>query len=588
MLPLVKDASEAARAEAEPQPAPGTTNADKPKTPAQNLGHFWRIADRYYGDTALIASMQAAGHKAEHTGFGSFSIALPGGRLHFNRAQDERLFEEQVGRVHTLDPQGDVDLPKVLADLEAAGLAASGGEWETMPTSYPPPKEPILAGVPAPPEPAFAAPAEPVTSDDEPAEDLPAPTVPAEEGGLEFSIDPKELQGALNLIKRVSDPRDSALSQVQIECRGHVIFRVGAPAQFFELRLQSTRCAAMGAATVEVKPLLDAPRTLGKQRLVIRKVAHEPHLRLSAGGRQVELATSGYTPIGLESDPTHVVSLPGDVLADMLHRTTFAVSRSKSREHLMVLHLESDGTALRLVSTDGHRMAVASTAATGTRALDGLQISVAAAERIETLVDQHLALARPRGRSAAREAPPVHLLVTAGSDTRAKMLIVRSELFTFAAAHVPVQFPRFQAVVPAIDKLGGLCVVQARELAEALASVARAKDNAVLEFGDALQVTNKAGEGEPVLRFAIRDVFVSGPPHRALVNPELLRPAIEAAIQNDRPYVGLAYEGQGALSPLVVTRWLADERPRDRREALAKLHAEVRDLNIAVIMPMRE
>ncbi|MFY0534046.1 hypothetical protein [Nannocystis pusilla] len=41
--------------------------------------------------------------------------------------------------------------------LEAAGLAVSGGQWETMPTSYPPSKEPILASVPASPEPAIAA-----------------------------------------------------------------------------------------------------------------------------------------------------------------------------------------------------------------------------------------------------------------------------------------------------------------------------------------------------------------------------------------------------------------------------------------------
>ena len=131
-----------------------------------------------------------------------------------------------------------------------------------------------------------------------------------------------------------------------------------------------------------------------------------------------------------------------------------------------------------------------------------------------------------------------------------------------------------------------MCVVQARELAEALASVARAKNNAVLEFGDALHVSNKPDDGEPALRFAIRDVFTSGPPRRVLVNPELLRPAIEAAAQGDRPFVALAYDDQAELGPLVVTRWLTDERPRDRREALATIHDEVRGLNLAIIMPM--
>lgn len=604
VIPLVEAASEAGRAEAPPrgttaEPPPETPSiarATPPESPAATptptlkLGHFWRIGDRYYGDTALIGSMEGAGYRAVHAGFGYFDLVSPKGKISFNRAQDERLFEEQSGRLHTLDPQGDVDLPAVLAALESAGLAASGGEWETMPTSYSPPKEPILSGVPAPSEPTFAAAAaedEPEPADDEPDDDAPAPAVAAEEGGLEFSIDPKELQGALNLIKRVSDLRAAGLSQVQIECHGHVIFRVGTPGQFFELRLQSTRCAAMGTATVEIKLLLDAPRTLGKQRITVRKAAHEPILRLTSGGRQVELPTTDYTPAALESDPVHALSLPADVLGDMLHRTTFAMSRDRARVNLTVLHVESDGESLLFAGIDGHRLAVASVPATGARALDGFQVTAVAAERVETLIDQHLALTRPRGRGKSRATPPVQILMSAETTTRPKMIVFRTELFTFAAAHVEGAYPTIRNVIPAVDTLAGLCVVGARELADALASIARAKDHAIFEFKDALHVTNKQKGDQPLLRFAIRDAFVSGPPLRFVLNPDLIRPAIDAALGDDRAFVGLAYPAESGAG-LVVTRWLAQERPRDRREALAKIHEEVRGGNLAVIMPMRE
>lgn len=592
LLPRIKAASEAERAESAPretpaEPAtPATTRATT--TTPRNVGHFWRIADRYYGDSALIGAMQAAGCRAEHAGFGYFDVVLPKGKISFNRAQDERLFEDQSGRLHTLEPQGDVDLPAVLAELEAAGHAAAGGEWETMPTSYPPPKDPILATVPPPPEPAATSEVEPEEVEEaEPEEsetEEPAPTVTAEEGGLEFSIDPKELQGALNLIKRAADLKADGLSQVQIECRGHVIFRVGVPAQFFELRLQSTRCAAMGDATVELKPLLDAQRILGKQRLTVRKVAHEPILRLVSGGREIEIATTGYTPVALQSEPAHVVSLPGDVLADMFHRTTFAIGRDRARPSLLNLRLESDGELLTFLASDGYRAALTSAPVAGTRELNGIQINVAAAERVETLLDQHLALSRPRGRG---RVPPVQILVAHASGERPKMLVFSSELFTFAVAHVSVAFPQVRRAVPNADALGGVAVVAARELVDAIKAISRAKDIVAVEFKDGLQISNLARDGKPALRFAVRDVFASGAPRRIVFDPELLGPALSAATGAERAYVGLAYPPD-ENPPLVVTRWLAEDLPRDRREALAQIQAEVRGQNFAVIMPRRE
>src|SRR5690606_12834400 len=178
------------------------------------------------------------------------------------------------------------------------------------------------------------------------------------------------------------------------------------------------------------------------------------------------------------------------------------------------------------------------------RALDGFQITAVAAERVETLIDQHLALTRPRGRGKSRATPPVQILMSAETTTRPKMIVFRTELFTFAAAHVEGAYPAIRNVIPAVDTLAGLCVVGARELADALASIARAKDHAIFEFKDALHVTNKQKGDQPLLRFAIRDAFVSGPPLRFVLNPDLIRPAIDAALGDDRAFVGLAYPAE--------------------------------------------
>nr|WP_143825558.1 hypothetical protein [Nannocystis exedens] len=264
------------------------------------------------------------------------------------------------------------------------------------------------------------------------------------------------------------------------------------------------------------------------------------------------------------------------------------MSRDPARVTLTNLRLESDGDALTFMASDGYRAALVSTPGSGARQLDGFQIDGAAAERIETLLEQHLSLVRPRGRGGARPVPLVQVLAAPASGERAKMLVFRSELFTFAAAHVAAGFPPIRKAIPHADALGGLAVVAARELVDAFAAIGRAKDIAVLEFRDGLQVTNQAKKGQPNLRFTVRDAFVSGPPRHFIMDPALMGPALAAATSDERAYIGLAFQSNDQFPPLVITRWPASERPRDRREALAKIHAEVRGQNLAVIMPRRE
>ena len=118
-----------------------------------------------------------------------------------------------------------------------------------MPTSYPPRKEPLLASVEPPPVETPASPApEPDDDDDTGTEDATAAA-----GGLHFTIDARELLGAINLLRRVSVLADEHLGLVEIECERHVILRVGDTTQFVELRFGSTRCVSTGRATVQTR-----------------------------------------------------------------------------------------------------------------------------------------------------------------------------------------------------------------------------------------------------------------------------------------------------------------------------------------------
>jgi hypothetical protein len=89
--------------------------------PVRAPGLFWRVGDRWFGDTALIPG------NARHVGYGDFEATLPGGRLYFSRRGEDRSLPGQSGRLHELSLREGSDLPAVLERLAADGLAQSGG-----------------------------------------------------------------------------------------------------------------------------------------------------------------------------------------------------------------------------------------------------------------------------------------------------------------------------------------------------------------------------------------------------------------------------------------------------------------------------
>lgn len=108
------------------------TSTAAASVPAKDAGHVYRIGDQWFGDSALV---QAFGRKyiINHAGYGFFDAEVPGGKIDFNLYTDERRFEDQSGRLHTLLPHGDIDLEALLDDLISNGLAVFGGRWNDWP-----------------------------------------------------------------------------------------------------------------------------------------------------------------------------------------------------------------------------------------------------------------------------------------------------------------------------------------------------------------------------------------------------------------------------------------------------------------------
>lgn len=374
---------------------------------------------------------------------------------------------------------------------------------------------------------------------------------------------------------------DKRLGLVEIECERHVILRVGDITQFVELRFESTRCVSAGRATVQTRQLVDAAKTFGKGTLTMRKTSGEARVVIRAGEREVSMPAQSYTPADFPGGRSPVMSVGGDVLADLLARTTYAMAGPK-KPALAVLHLEVKDGRLAFIASDGLRLAAASVAApAGAAPLHNLNIGASTAERLTALVAEAVRLARPRGRGAgSRGAPMMQLQVPSQVDTRA--LIVRTELFTFAAAEAADKYPAYEKVVPAADTFDGVSVVSARALQEALKP--NAKGEVSLEFSATLVVRNVPDDGTPAISTTIRDVFVDGPSRRIRLRTAYLLSATEA-IAGANAYLCLA-TASDSKSAVVVVRWQPATLPKGRRDVLAVVREALDTRNFALVMPI--
>ena len=546
--------------------------------PGRAPGLFWRVGDRWFGDTALISG------NTRHMGSGDFEVTLPGGRLYFSRRGDERSLPGQSGRLHELFLRDGSDLPGVLERLAAEGLAQLGGvydEWPRAAESEPPASSP-LAKVPPVDDDDDIANGDAVdvdADDDGPASSEPAllapPSVPAAAGDLSFMVEAKEFQGALNLIRRVAVAGDKKLRLVQIECRGHVFFRVGSPDSFFELRFTTTRCISPGDATVDSKQLAASTKHLTAGALQVQKQPREETLQIGSGGRQVSVPTAAYVPIPLDAGLSGDAQLPLDAFMGMLDQTLFAVSTDASRPQLHQLSFKAQGERLTAFATEGHMLAMASMSTPAAAALDGQSIAYPALVRLHKLLQEVEKTARPgrRGRKDAM-APSLRIQTSTGDPGH---LAVATELFTFVASRAPVKPASFDAVLAKASNVSTVCIVNAAELIGAMKPLASAKETAAVKVDSPLSIASDT------FSFTLRDLFLDGPPMAIRLNATFMRKALEGLPA--ATYVALAFTTPDG--PVLVMAWPDPALPKTRRDARGPVLAGLESRNITIVMPMR-
>jgi DNA polymerase-3 subunit beta len=191
----------------------------------------------------------------------------------------------------------------------------------------------------------------------------------AKEKDLECTIEKEELLRCLYLVQGVVEKRSSLpiLSHVLIEGSDETV-SLGATDLEIGIRQQcKATIKRSGAVTTDARKLYEIVRELPPERLILRS-SGEGWVEVSSGRSRFRMASfdpkefPAITPGAGQKDEKKTsvsVSLSGKMLGEMIEKTLFASSPDESRLNLSGVYLEAlSNGKLRLVSSDGHRLAI--------------------------------------------------------------------------------------------------------------------------------------------------------------------------------------------------------------------------------------
>jgi DNA polymerase-3 subunit beta len=179
---------------------------------------------------------------------------------------------------------------------------------------------------------------------------------------MEFSIDRSEFLHGLSLAQGVVERRNTLpiLANVLLEADA-TLFVSATDLEVHVKRRCAAKVQSKGAATVGARKLYEFVRELKPGEVVVRLLENQ-FVEIVSGRSRVRLVglPAGDFPTFPQSGETGsmTLSLPGKELARMIDRTLFAVSLDDTRTNLSGVHLSATKGALRLVGTDGHRLAL--------------------------------------------------------------------------------------------------------------------------------------------------------------------------------------------------------------------------------------
>ncbi len=250
---------------------------------------------------------------------------------------------------------------------------------------------------------------------------------------MQFTISRESLLRPLQLVSGVVERRQTlpVLSNVLLVLRGSELSLTGTDLEV-ELvgRIPVDSVAAEGSITVPARKLLDICKSLADDAMIEMSL-NENKLLLKSGRSRFSLTTlpAAEFPQVDEEPDTFSLELSQGKLKELLENTSFAMAQQDVRYYLNGMLFEVDPQYLRVVATDGHRLAMETLT-------------------MENAIDEAQQLILPRkgvmelNRLLTEEEQAIHL--TFGQNhIRAKVTE-----FTFTSKLVDGKFPDYNRVLP--------------------------------------------------------------------------------------------------------------------------------------------
>jgi DNA polymerase-3 subunit beta len=246
---------------------------------------------------------------------------------------------------------------------------------------------------------------------------------------MDFQVPREPLLRALQLLQNIVEPRQTLpiLANVLIEARESGLRLAATDLEVGARVAVPGTVARSGAITLAARKLVELVRELPAQPVAFT-LLDNGGVKLTCGGAQfrlVGLPADEYPPLDVDA-VGGTLGVEAGLLRTMVGRTSYAMSQDESRPFLNGLYLAARKGELRLVATDGHRLALA-----------------------RSPVDTDAEMAGIVPRKAVQELTRV-----LGGAERVELAVgdskffVRTEGFDLVSKLVEGQFPNYEQVIP--------------------------------------------------------------------------------------------------------------------------------------------
>ncbi|MEM7021476.1 MAG: DNA polymerase III subunit beta [Pseudomonadota bacterium] len=287
---------------------------------------------------------------------------------------------------------------------------------------------------------------------------------------MKLAIERATLLKALAHVQSVVERRTTIpiLSNVKLEADQGSISLTATDMDLLVIEKVDAEVTQPGAATAPAHTLYDVVRKLPDSSTVaIEQATDGPELNLRAGRSTFDLPClpAADFPSMTDEGLSHSFEIPAGTLRRLIDCTRFAISTEETRYYLNGIHLHAveDGSGLRAVATDGHRLArVEAPLPEGADGMPPIIVPRKTVAEIRKLIDD----------TDAEQVVEVAL-----SNARIRFQVGRAVL---RSRLIDGTFPEYERVIPAgNDKL---LVAPTKELSEAVdrvATIATDKSRAV-------------------------------------------------------------------------------------------------------------